>query len=167
MLFVETAVGFFDLHCEPRLQAIRYICVRNPLTGQASLQISQLVALDSEGQNVARGKACTASTVWEDSRPETAVDGVMASRKYPQIFHGGCPAGDWWQVDLGRACILNSVIYYNRADYSQRMNGGVLQLYDDSHHLFREYRMTGLLRQECQHASGRYRFDLSTARDAR
>jgi hypothetical protein len=90
----------------------RYVVVRAPTSGDAYLQIAQLVVKDIKGTNVAQGKTCSAST---NQRAATdckyALDGTAAVRNYPNVFHSAQANGDWWKVDLGASIVVKSVTY--------------------------------------------------------
>ena len=88
--------------------------IQAPASGDAYLQVSQLVVM-AAGANAALNKPCMSSSVYSTMSPCTnAVDGVTAQRSYPAIFHSGNPSGDWMQIDLEDEYDVTSVTYYNR-----------------------------------------------------
>jgi hypothetical protein len=108
--------------------------VRAPGTGEP-LQISQLVVLDVNGANVARGKPCSVSSMHTDSSGNcaNALDGNAVNKVHPYEFHSAPLLNDWFKVDLGANHVVKSIVYYNRAECCQsRMAGGLLQLLDVS-----------------------------------
>jgi hypothetical protein len=97
---------------------VRFVQVVAPASGEALLQISQLVVTE-EGTNInrARGKSCTASSYFPGSAPcSVALDGTLSTRNYPNGFHSANFNNDWFRVDLGANYRVSSVTYYNRAD---------------------------------------------------
>ena len=63
--------------------------------GGGYIQISQIVAKDMKGNNVARGSQVEASESWgPESKKESVVDGTEAARPYPQIYHSKSNADD-------------------------------------------------------------------------
>jgi hypothetical protein len=125
--------------------------VRAPTSGDNPLQIAQLVVLDATGANVARGKPCSVSSAHPDptgGNCATALDGTASARNFPYVFHSGNPSNDWFRVDLGANYLVKTVIYYNRSDCcSQRMGGGLLQLYDPSNNLWAQRSMDASMQQ--------------------
>ena len=108
--------------------------VRVTSTQNQHIQIAQLVVLNSEGTNVAKGKPATASNSWSNKCFSCPVDGTLSARNYPSIFHDAVPqSGNFWQVDLGTLVSVASITYYNRRDCCTcRAQGMVISLLDAS-----------------------------------
>lgn len=119
----------------------RYVRIRpsmNPGPDDRCIQISQLQVFNSSGQEVARGRPTSSSSVLGGgpAYPSKAVDGNATARPYPQMFHDACnTAGlnQFWMVDLGSEQDLSYIIYYNRINWdccSHRANGMPVELLD-------------------------------------
>jgi hypothetical protein len=97
---------------------VRYVEVNAAASGDANLQISQLVVTE-EGTNInrARGKSCTVSSLFAGSGAcSIALDGTLSARIFPNIYLSANANNDWFKVDLGANYNVSSVTYYNRAD---------------------------------------------------
>jgi hypothetical protein len=107
----------------------RYVRLSN---AYQCLQISQIACYDNQGNNQAFGKPTSYSTTYGyGSKANYAVDGTMGARSFPQIFHSGCQANDWFMVDMSAVYPIKQVVYYNRADCCQnRATGIVVELLD-------------------------------------
>jgi len=113
--------------------SIRYINVFPNKQGEC-LQIAQIVVnaiINGKVTNVAGRGTVTASPTWRGgTRPETAIDGTLAPRAYPNIYHSVCEIGTTWKLDLGQDYLVTQIIYYNRSDCcSQRANGMMIEIY--------------------------------------
>jgi len=116
----------------PSLPGVRFLRVSTTRGGDSYLQISQLVALNEYGVNVARGKSVSVYTAYTGTTGSTAVDGNEIARNYPQIYHSATPnANEYFVVDLGEPENISKVIYYNRLDCCKgRIIGATVQLND-------------------------------------
>ena len=102
----------------------RYVRLSN---AYQCLQISQIACYDNQGVNQAFGKPTSYSSTYRyGSQANYAVDGTMASRSFPQIFHSGCQANDWFMVDMSAVYPIKKIVYYNRADCCQNRATGIL-----------------------------------------
>ena len=102
----------------------RYVRLSN---AYQCLQISQIACYDNQGVNQTFGKPTSySSTYGYGSQANYAVDGTMASRSFPQIFHSGCQANDWFMVDMSAVYPIKKIVYYNRADCCQNRATGIL-----------------------------------------
>ena len=129
---------------------IRYINVSSNPDGEC-IQIAQLAVI-SDGVNVApRGKVSYADRTWQgETRPSTAIDGTLAPRAYPNIYHSVCNKGQQWVLDLGKGYPVSRIIYYNRSDCcSNRANGMKIYLYHvDGRTVLKTLTLSGALVQE-------------------
>jgi len=107
----------------------RYVRLSN---AYQCLQISQIACYDNQGNNQAFGKPTSYSTTYGyGSKANYAVDGTMRARSFPQIFHSGCQANDYFMVDMSAVYPIKQIVYYNRADCCQnRATGIVVELLD-------------------------------------
>jgi hypothetical protein len=107
----------------------RYVRLSN---AYQCLQISQIACYDNQGVNQCFGKPTSYSTTYGyGSQPNFAVDGTMASRSFPQIFHSGCKSNDYFMVDMSAVYPIKKIVYYNRADCCQnRATGMLIELLD-------------------------------------
>jgi hypothetical protein len=99
-----------------------YIMVK----GGGYIQISQIVAKDMKGNNVARGSQVVASDPY---RPETkkdyVVDGTESVRPYPQIYHSKSNADDTAiYIKLSTPSCISEVILYGRSDGFNEQHAG-------------------------------------------
>jgi hypothetical protein len=102
----------------------RYVRLSN---AYQCLQISQIACYDNQGVNQCFGKPTSYSTTYGyGSQPNFAVDGTMASRSFPQIFHSGCRSNDYFMVDMSAVYPIKKIVYYNRADCCQNRATGIL-----------------------------------------
>jgi len=99
--------------------------------GENYLQISQLVAIDVYGNNVAKGKTATASSVFPPADVNYPLDGVEACRDHESIFIAGklnIPEVQWWMVGLRGNYNLRSISIWNRNRFKERLGGVKVQL---------------------------------------
>ena len=104
------------------------------IEGGSVLNMSQLVVLDENGNNISRGRPQQVnSETYGDANKTKANDGGEAPRPHPQEYHGR-GADDLWQVQLDGLKKVSAVIVYNRSDCcSDRMASGfVIKLYAPS-----------------------------------
>jgi hypothetical protein len=103
--------------------------------GDRYLQISQVAAFDKGGINVARGRPTTSSSAYGGGGGSNiAVDGVLQSRAWPNIYHSQSTDGiEFWQVELAQPTVITRVDFYNRLDCCQnRARGYTLLLLDSN-----------------------------------
>jgi len=84
----------------------QYLCI-------AEVQVS------SGGQNVALRKKATQSSLSEwGGSPERAVDGNTSGNWADgSVTHTRNGPNEWWEVDLGQNCPIESIAYYDRANH--------------------------------------------------
>ncbi len=115
-------------------------------SGDACLQVGQLVVKNAKGENVALNKNVTYATSWPGSIPQSAVDGTLSSRPFPNIYHQGPPcgtAGQYYMVDFGQDQQIEQVVYYNRQDCcGNRAKYLVVQLLDDKQNVVSQQPIT-------------------------
>jgi len=112
------------------------------LSGQEVLQISQLVVINDSNNNVSKGKPASASSVYPETSPATAVDGNLGPRNFPNIYHAATDEESWWMVDLQNVENIKEIKYYNRLDCCQnRIVGARVQLLDENKNLVREFKI--------------------------
>ena len=103
--------------------------------GTEYLQISQLVVLDSRGQNVALNKPTSYYSISNSantSGSSVAVDGTLSIRIPPAIYHsGGTGSAEYFQVDLGGQYDIVQIIYFNRNGLQERATGTTIALYNN------------------------------------
>jgi hypothetical protein len=111
----------------PHISNIRFVRIE----GGSVLNMSQLVVLDENGNNISRGRPSQVnSETYSDANRSKANDGGESWRPHPQEYHGR-GADDLWQVQLDGPSNVSAVIVYNRSDCCQdRMASGfVIKLY--------------------------------------
>ena len=106
------------------------------------VQISQLMAYDTNGVNAAYHKPCHASSVFPGSYASNAVDGEGGYFHVPRpesrsfLTLGG--KYDYWQVDLGSTTNIIAVRYFPPTTHVSRNIGTRIQLLDDSLNVLKE-----------------------------
>jgi hypothetical protein len=92
----------------------------------------ELEVYDLQGNNVARGKKATASSVYGNIyAPQNAVDGNRGT-----MFSSGGDAFAWLQIDLGRLFTVREVKVVNRNDCCKsRLSSAQLTLFDTETHI--------------------------------
>jgi hypothetical protein len=91
-------------------------------TANRALQISQLAAFNdaSPSVNVAVGRPTTASVHLATGVSSLAVDGTLAARGWPNIYHSLANTGnEFWEVELAQPTTLSRIEFYNRLDCCQ------------------------------------------------
>lgn len=126
----------------------QYVVVRpSQIIGDAWIQISQLVVVDKDGNNVAKGASASSSGSYStESNPNKAIDGSMYPRAYPNIYHSNSSDSNsaYFKINLGKEYDITKVIYYNRADCcSARCYGMRVQFYDKDNTLVLEKQIRG------------------------
>jgi len=126
----------------------QYVMVRpSQIIGDAWIQISQLVLVDKDGNNVAKGASASSSGSYSsESNPNKAIDGSMYPRSYPNIYHSNSADSNsaYFKINLGKEYDLTKVIYYNRADCcASRCYGMRIQFYDKNNTLVLEKQLRG------------------------
>jgi hypothetical protein len=128
----HSIVANYGRNCSSDTQpglSIQYIQINS--NGRQCIQIAQL-AVFSNGVNVApRGKIrSSSSTRNTGTRPETAIDGTLSPRAYPNIYHSDCEGNEHWILELDKGYVVNRIIFYNRSDCcSDQANGMRMDLY--------------------------------------
>jgi formylglycine-generating enzyme required for sulfatase activity len=91
----------------------------------------------SAGQNVARGQPTRQSSTAYGGEASRAVDGIKDGNwGAGSITHTGNGDHEWWEVELPRSCVIDKLVFWNRADCAQeRLAGCAVQLLDDQHKL--------------------------------
>ena len=99
-----------------------YILVR----GGDYIQISQIVAKDMKGTNVARGSQVGASPPWNsDSKKEFVVDGTEEARPFPNIYHSKSDAKDTAIIIILAAPVcISEIVLYGRSDCCAERHAG-------------------------------------------
>ena len=95
-----------------------------------TLQVSQIVAIDARGQNVALKKTVTALSTADWTRDQFAVDGTYRNRDSPIYKSRSTGFSQYLQVDFGGVYDIVQVIYYNTITDYTKANGAKLQLFD-------------------------------------
>lgn len=115
-------------------------------TGDACLQVGQLVVKNAKGDNVALNKNVTYPSAWPGSVPQSAVDGTLSSRPFPNIYHQGPPCGvdgQYYMVDFGQDEQVEQIVYYNRQDCcGNRAKYLIVQLLDDKQNVVSQQPIT-------------------------
>jgi hypothetical protein len=125
-----------------KFNKIRFIKVIGAPGTDNYLAISQFTAIDTEGNNVAKGKSATSSTVFNGANVNNPLDGVEQNRDHEQIFVAGKDNSlerQWWQVDLGKPYNLKSISIWNRNRFTERLMEAKVQFLDEQKKFVYEY----------------------------
>lgn len=134
-------VSFTSVRGTPRVRKVRYV---NSGGTDAFIQICQLVAIDSNGVNVAYKKPTQVLSTYGPSFPkEAAVNGEYSSNAWNFYHSAGTGTGEFFEVDLGGNYEIVSVHYYNRDSARQRAAGSRIQLRDANDIVLTEKVLTG------------------------
>ena len=102
--------------------------------GPGYIQISQMVAKDRNGNNIAKGSKVEASEPYSaESKKENMVDGTEAVRPYPQLYHSKSNAQDTSIfIVLSPPACVSEIILYGRSDCCSDRNGGkTIRIFDE------------------------------------
>ena len=100
----------------------RYVRVERNPNSDAHYAFSQIVINDQNGNNLAQGRGAQATATYSGSNPATPIDGVLAVRDFPSVWHN-VNAGDVWEIDLGKPQRISTIVIYARAGYTHRIMG--------------------------------------------
>jgi hypothetical protein len=110
---------------------VSYVKISTLNTDDHWLQLSQVVVMDMSGNNIARTAKVTSSGTGWGTNENTAIDGNLQARPYPQIHHSNTPNNAWYMLALQNVSNVGSVTVYNRTDCChQRMIGTTISLLD-------------------------------------
>ena len=138
-----SSIKSFSINKEEKLQngnLVRYVVIQASDVFDHSLNFSQVLVRNKDNINFAQGKPVTATSVLIPSTyPEQAVDGNIAIRNHPNIFHSAEPSGDKFTVDLLEDIDVKDVLIYNRGDCCQnRIVGAKVILLDSNKNVIKE-----------------------------
>ena len=106
---------------------VRYIRIEG---GRDSLQLSQVVVININNENVAlNGKVEASEPIVINNRiglPKNAVDGILQVRDWPSIYHSNSTTGAYYEIDLEDDEYISSITIYNRGESccSARLGSG-------------------------------------------
>ena len=116
------------------------------------LQISQLCVYNKEGVNIAPLSIIEASEPYsigvKIGSADKAVNGICQNRDFPDIYHSKNNGGTL-KIIFKEPQNYVDIVYYNRYSFNERMNKGILMLYNDENVL--EFVMTGEKIQNFSH----------------
>ena len=123
--------------CGIKAKYIRITGADTSVNSNPYVKISQLIAIDARGQNVALKKKASSSSLYPDTSREAPVDGVYENRgDRANIFvSAGTGPTEWYEIDLGGLYDIIQVIYYNRSNCAScqlTANGMKLELFDEN-----------------------------------
>ena len=109
--------------------------LRIEIPGDNKILTLNEVEIISGGKNVARQGKAKQSSVGSGGVPERGIDGNKnpdwggAGQTHTDGFGSTNP---WWEVDLGKEYIVDSVEVWNRKDFEKRLEGFTVQLLDSN-----------------------------------
>jgi hypothetical protein len=159
---LKECYGFVHKSAKQSTGGVQFVKLHYPEGQTQCIQISQL-AVYSNGVNVAKNKSVSSANVYSDAygsgKPEYAVDGELAQRTYPNVYHSSCRAGDFWVVDLQQEYPVEKVVYYNRVDCcADRAQGMMIDLMDGTKKVLQTLTLTGEMVQSFDVALGQPAF---------
>ncbi len=112
--------------------AVRY--VRIELPGEKRVLSLAEVQVVRNGRSLARSGAATQSSIDHEGAPARAVDGNWdGTYKLRTVTHTREETDPWWELDLVRAQVVDSITIWNRTDSNwDRLEGFRLLLLDDA-----------------------------------
>ena len=117
------------------------------------LQISQLCVYNREGKNIAVDSCeITASPHYIEGKRVgdkfKAIDGNLSSRNFPNIYHSKEDKDyQFWKITFNEPQTYVDIVYYNRDSDNKRMDGGMLELFNEKDESFLKFIMTDILMQ--------------------
>ncbi|MDC3335608.1 GDSL-type esterase/lipase family protein [Opitutales bacterium] len=114
-------------------EGTRYLRIEIP--GDNKILTLNEVEIISGGKNVARQGKAKQSSVGSGGVPERGIDGNKnpdwggAGQTHTDGFGSTNP---WWEVDLGKEFIVDTVEVWNRKDFEKRLDGFTVQLLDSN-----------------------------------
>jgi len=136
---IKASLGVFEGFTTP---GVRYIKIVNSSQSSPTfIQVQQLMAYDTLGNNVALKKMATGSAPYNnDYLPGNAVDGTSN-----KLSHSADPPtpNDFWMVDLGQEYTLSKIVYTNRKNCcKERIIGCTMILMDATNEILEQFRFT-------------------------
>ena len=111
----------------------RYVKLTMASTGDAPMNVSQIVCFNKDGVNLTKGKNVTASSESHGTKPSQLVDGQERPRNHPESFHSANSNNDWAKIDLGASYEVAKCKIYLRNDCCQdRIKGAKLEILNTS-----------------------------------
>ena len=135
-----------DNNCRP---LTRFLRLTNDPVGDI-LQVGEVEAYNVSGSDVAHGKFCTSSSIFDYFSCDNLVDGARDT-----FFHSASGArGEFVEVDLGKDTIVMQLVVYNRDDSTAvRMEGQTLILLDASRRTIAAFSLHGVREAQAFDAS--------------
>ena len=98
---------------------VRYVMVRNNPSPVDPISFGELIVLDANGINIARGKPVTASSSWNAQYDKSKIVDGDATGSETSTW-GSATSGDQWvQVDLGQVYDINAIVVVPRNNFEQ------------------------------------------------
>ena len=121
------------------------------------LQLAQVAVFDINGTNIAPNGTTNSSPSWDmgpnnDSKAGNAIDGQLMVKSYPYIYHSQ-DIGQYWTLKLQNPTPISNITIYNRDQNnccSDRLNGAIMQLFDNSGKIMTTITLTGAQKQAYQ-----------------
>lgn len=145
-------IVYFLVLKKPKIARIKLYKPKELVDKQAAddstYQVAQVVLFDHAGQALKPADVvATTGDLCYGTKASTAFDGNTSNQNYPHVFHS-CAKNynNFLQAKLNTPQELSMIKVYNRTDCcSDRLNGVVLELYDDSDKLVDSFVLTSKL----------------------
>ena len=138
----KASLGVFEGFTTPGVRYIKIVNASQP--NPTYIQITQLMAYDGQGTNVALNKTTT-SNGSNSGRPDNGIPSNAVDGTSSKLYHSAHPptANDFWMVDLGQEYTLSRIVYTNRKDCCQeRILGCTMILMDANQQILEQFTFT-------------------------
>ena len=93
-------------------------CAAHPVVSTFLPEPTVVECLHVQSESLAKGKPVSQSSVYNRRGPETAINGNTGGDGEAMCIHTQRDQCPWWQVDLGRLAVINTIEVWNREDVS-------------------------------------------------
>ncbi len=98
---------------------VRYIMVRNNPSPTDALSFGELIVLDVNGNNIAKGKITTASSSFNAQYDKSKIVDGDATGSETSSWGGATTGDQWVQVDLGQTYDVNAIVVVPRNNFGE------------------------------------------------
>ena len=91
-------------------------CAAHPVMHRFLPEPTVVGCLHVQSESLAKGKPVEQSSVYNRRGPETAINGDSSGDGEAMCIHTQRDQCPWWEVDLGRLAVINTIEVWNRED---------------------------------------------------
>jgi hypothetical protein len=99
-------------------------CAAHPVVKTFLPEPTVVECLHVQSESLAKGKPVSQSSVYNRRGPETAINGEINGAGEAMCIHTQRDQCPWWQVDLGRLAVINTIEVWNREDVPLDLSQG-------------------------------------------